>query len=129
MLIHRSGVRATVAALCLCLFCPGGCAKPDKLVHENFSQIRKGASTRADVQAILGDPDQRLGDDQWIYQRPDKHLHVFIDFDEKGHVSRTQWIDGMEEVWHDTKDSSKDRTENPPPAGSTSRKVTTSSGG
>jgi len=81
----------------------GGCAPPDRLAYDNYTQVRTTVSTEADVAAILGEPDQKMAD-TWIYQRPDKHLVVMIEFDDKGKVSRTQWIDAMGETWHDTED-------------------------
>ncbi len=82
-----------------------GCApKQDRLAYDNFTQIKAQVHSRDDVVAILGEPDHRLND-RLMYERPDKHLHVIIEFDEKGRVSRTQWIDGLGESWHDTDDS------------------------
>ena len=81
-----------------------GCAQNrDKLAYDNFTQIRTQVHSREDVEAILGEPDHRL-DDRFMYERPDKHLHVFVEFDEKGRVTRTQWIDGLGETWHDSDD-------------------------
>ena len=82
-----------------------GCAqKQDRLAYDNFTQIKTKVHSREDVEAILGEPDHRL-DDRFLYERPDKHLHVFVEFDDKGRVTRTQWIDGMGETWHDTDDA------------------------
>lgn len=87
-----------------------GCAeKRDKLAYDNFTQIRTQVHNRDDVEAILGEPDQRF-DDRFMYERPDKHLHVFVEFDDKGRVTRTQWIDAMEETWHDSDDAKPHRT-------------------
>ena len=81
-----------------------GCAQNrDRLAYDNFTQIRTQVHSREDVEAILGEPDRRF-DDRFMYERPDKHLHVFVEFDDKGRVTRTQWIDGMGETWHDTDD-------------------------
>ena len=74
----------------------------DKLTHENFGQIRQNVSTRPIVTGLIGEPDDRLAN-RWSYERPDKHLFVFIDFDEDGYVSRKQWIDAMSAEWEDTK--------------------------
>lgn len=74
----------------------------DKLTHENFGQIRQNVSTRPIVTGLIGEPDDRLVN-RWSYERPDKHLFVFIDFDEDGYVSRKQWIDAMSAEWEDTK--------------------------
>ena len=89
-----------------------GCAeKRDKLAYDNFTQIRTQVHNRDDVEAILGEPDQRF-DDRFMYERPDKHLHVFVEFDDKGRVSRTQWVDAMNEsnVWHDSEDAKPHKT-------------------
>ena len=80
-----------------------GCAEKDRLVHENYAQIRAHASTMDDVEAALGPPTNKL-DDRWIYERPDKHLVVIIEHDKSGRVTRTQWVDALGETWHDTDD-------------------------
>src|SRR3990172_2325483 len=83
----------------------GGCAQNrDKLAYDNFTQIRTQVHPREDVEAILGEPDHRL-DDRFMYERPDKHLHVFVEFDANGRVTRTQWIDGLGETWRNTDDA------------------------
>ena len=76
-----------------------GCG--DKLTHDNFSQIRQDVSTRPIVAGLIGEPDSEL-DNRWYYERPDKHLTVFVDFDESGYVSRKQWIDAMTATWEDS---------------------------
>jgi len=79
-----------------------GCGQNrDRLAYDNFTQIKTQVSSREEVVAILGEPDHRL-DDRYLYERPDKHLHVIVEFDDKGRVTRTQWIDGLGETWHDT---------------------------
>lgn len=84
-----------------------GCAQnQDRLAYDNFSQIRTQVHSREDVVAILGEPDQRFND-RFMYERPEKHLHVFVEFDDKGRVTRTQWIDGLGETWHDTEDAGR----------------------
>lgn len=83
---------------------PGCAPKQDRLAYDNFTQIRTQVHTRDDVEALLGEPDHRLGD-RFMYERPDKHLHVFVEFDEQGRVARTQWIDGLGEAWRDTDDA------------------------
>ena len=89
---------AAVATVAI-LLALAGCQ--DKLAHERFSQIQVHGSTRGEVTALIGEPDDDLGD-QWLYQRPDKHLTVLVDFDERGLVSRKQWIDADAELWEDT---------------------------
>lgn len=83
-----------------------GCAAPDRLAHANYERIQQNASTQSEVEGLLGNPTNKLGD-TWIYERPDKHLTVMIDFDKNGKVERKQWIDGLGETWHDTKDTEK----------------------
>ncbi len=78
-----------------------GCAKPDRLSRVNYTQIQQNASTQADVEALIGKPTSQLSD-MWIYQRPDDHLTVMIDFDNGGRVTRKQWIDGVQGAWDDT---------------------------
>ncbi len=80
-----------------------GCASKDKLVYENYSTIRANASTMDDVEAALGEPTSKLSE-LWIYERPDQHLIVKIEFDKSNRVTRTQWIDALGETWHDTSD-------------------------
>jgi len=88
-----------------------GCAASrDRLVYDNYTQIRSNVHMQADVEAILGEPDQKMAD-TWIYQRPDKHLVVMVEFDEQGKVSRTQWVDAMGETWHDTSDKGEAKKE------------------
>jgi len=81
-----------------------GCAAPDRLAQANYDRIQQHASSHAEVAELIGEPDNKLGD-MWLYERPDKHLTVMIDFDKSGRVERKQWIDGLGESWHDTKDA------------------------
>lgn len=77
----------------------GGCQ--DLLVYENFTQIRQNASSQQEVARLLGEPDSHCGN-QWLYERPSKHLFAFVDFDESGRVTRKQWIDGAGDFWVDS---------------------------
>lgn len=83
-----------------------GCATADhQIQYENFSRIQPHVTTRAEVVSLLGEPDHRMGDDWWMYRRPEEHLHAIVEFDENGHVSRKQWIDAEgNEVWEDSTD-------------------------
>ena len=78
-----------------------GCASPDRLVKANYTQIQQNSSTQADVETLIGKPESKLAD-MWIYQRPDDHLTVLIDFDAQGRVTRKQWVDGIDGAWDDT---------------------------
>ena len=97
----RSG--ALWAALAVSLFAVG--CQQDLLVHENFAQIRPHTTTQAEVERLIGQPDRTLRH-QWLYERPNKHLTALVDFDERGSVTRKQWIDGLGEVWEDSAEGS-----------------------
>jgi hypothetical protein len=86
----------------------GACqSPPDRLVYENFRQIRPQLSTEADVVSLLGEPSHRLGE-LWMYERPEKHLFAKIEFDADGRVVDKDWIDGAEGVWEDVDDPGVD---------------------
>jgi hypothetical protein len=84
------------------VFVPG-CKAPDKLLHGNFTQIKPQTTTENGVVALIGEPDTRFPG-YWLYQRPDQHLTVLVEFDEKGQVTRKQWIDAMGHQWDDSED-------------------------
>jgi hypothetical protein len=90
----------------LCLVACTGCATKDRLNKMSYSQIQPHASTQADVEALIGEPTSKFSD-MWIYQRPDDHLTVMIDFDPKGQVTRKQWVDGVQGAWDDTNNTRK----------------------
>ena len=94
-----------VVSLVACFL--GGCSQ-DRLSFENFRQIQTRASTTTDVVRLIGEPDDRLGD-QWMFDRPAKHLHVFLDFDEGGRVTRKQWLDAINNIWEDSNDTAASR--------------------
>jgi hypothetical protein len=77
-----------------------GCSS-DPLAYDNFRQIRVDASRQWEVEEIIGEPSQKLGD-QWLYERPSKHLTALIEFNDDGVVTRKQWIDAMSGVWDDS---------------------------
>ncbi len=76
----------------------GGC---DKLTRAHYEMIVQDVSSTDDVARTIGDPDIKL-DDQWHYERVDKHLNVIIHFNDDGVVVRKQWIDTMKGEWEDT---------------------------
>lgn len=95
-------MKMTMSVLCaLCIATLVGCSTPDRLVQANYSQIETNKSMQSDVESLIGKPDSKLAD-MWIYQRPDDHLTVMIDFDASGRVTRKQWIDGLQGAWDDT---------------------------
>lgn len=93
----RSAGRCIVTAL---LF-TGACRAPDRLTPDNYSRIAQLASTQSEVSALIGEPTNRLGE-RWLYERPQQHLFVFVDFDDQGRVVRKQWIDATTGQWEDT---------------------------
>lgn len=94
-----------VALVGIALSSPG-CSSPDCVTRANYTQIQQNVHSHADVEAILGEPDSKLAD-MWIYQRPDDHLTVMIDFDADGRVTRKQWVDGVQGAWDDTNESGR----------------------
>ncbi|MEE9295230.1 MAG: hypothetical protein V3W34_09770 [Phycisphaerae bacterium] len=101
----RTGASMIVAAMALTTLT--GC---DPLTRDRFQMIDVRTSTDVDVRYTLGQPTLRRND-QWHYQRPDRHLNVIIDFDTAGVVTRKQWIDAATGEWLDTEpsDDSKPR--------------------
>lgn len=84
----------------------GACrSAPDRLTYDNYARVTPYQSTQGEVSSSLGEPTSRLGQ-QWIYERPQQHLYVFIDFDDQGRVTRKQWVDAPSGKWDDTRESS-----------------------
>lgn len=94
-----------------------GCQDP--LRHRNFDHIQVNASTQGEVARIIGEPSQKV-ENQWLYERPAKHLTALVDFDESGVVTRKQWIDGTNAVWEDSEPDT--------PGQSSHRRISTGSG-
>jgi len=90
------------------VFVLGGCA--DKLTRAHYDMIVVNTSDKLDVDKTLGKPDTVL-DDQWHYERVDKHLNVFIQFNEEGVVTRKQWVDAVSTEWDDTEPAPQDRSQ------------------
>ena len=99
----RFGLWSALCILGMSALLTGCQGKKDKLVYENFTRVQERLSTQADVTLTLGEPDHVLGD-RWMYERPDKHLFAYIDFDQGGRVARKQWIDARAPVWEDSHD-------------------------
>lgn len=76
----------------------------NKLTRQNFEMIQLGSSTKLEVKNTLGENKLvRENSEQFEWEDEDQSLTVLIDFDERGHVSRKQWIDADSNVWDDTK--------------------------
>lgn len=82
----------------------------DQLTHEHYNMITVNVDREMDVAKMIGDPDDKLPG-QWHYDRPDKHLHVIIDFSDEGVVVRKQWIDAAGENWEDTREAPGDESD------------------
>ena len=55
----------TAASALACIAGLGCAASRDRLVYDNYTQIRSNVHIQADVEAILGEPDQKMAD-TWI---------------------------------------------------------------
>jgi hypothetical protein len=91
------------------LLCVPLCGCADKLTRERYEMIVVDTSTKTDVEYTLGEPSNQLPD-QWHYERPDKHLNVFIHFNDRDVVTRKQWVDSMSTEWDDTQSPPRDRS-------------------
>jgi outer membrane protein assembly factor BamE (lipoprotein component of BamABCDE complex) len=88
------------AAWCVAVFGVGvlaGCAE-NKMTRQNWEMVKEGTSTKDEVRLTLGDKYTALGN-QWEYEDEDKHLHATIHFDDKGVVTRKEWMDGKSGEW------------------------------
>jgi len=89
-MIHRISVLCISAALLLVL---GGCAK-NQMTRQNYDLIRVGSSTRLEVKSAMGEKHMKDRGGDWEYEDMDKKLSVWFYFDDKGIVSRKQWMSG-----------------------------------
>jgi hypothetical protein len=80
------------------LILSGGC---DRLTRSHFDMITTNVDAEMDVEKLLGPPNDKV-QNQWVYERPEKHLHVLLDFNDNGVVTRKQWVDGSAEEWSDS---------------------------
>jgi hypothetical protein len=75
-----------------------GCA-PDKLTRNNFDMIHEGTASKDEVALTLGKDYVNRGENEWEYERENKHLVVYIHFDQNGKVIRKEWIDAKKGEW------------------------------
>lgn len=80
----------------------GGCAE-NKLTRHNFALIHEGKSTKLEVEKTLGEEHLIRRGSQWEYDDMDRHLTVYVDFNDRGVVTRKQWVDARTGEWDDTK--------------------------
>lgn len=97
-------------SLGLALLAGTGC---ENLTRSRFEMVSVNVSTREDVRHTLGPPSYVM-DGRWQFERPERHINVLIDFDERGVVTRKQWIDANTGEWADSKpagdESSREKT-------------------
>lgn len=74
-----------------------------KLTRQNYNMIMVGKSTRLEVENTLGDKHRIDRGARLEYEDMDRHLTVYVDFDEQSIVRRKQWVDAASGEWHDTK--------------------------
>jgi|CXWL01.1.fsa_nt_gi hypothetical protein len=74
-----------------------GCAE-NKLTRHNYDTIIEGKSNKDEVELTLGKAAANRGD-QWEYENDDESLSVVFYFDDKGYVTRKEWIDADEGTW------------------------------
>lgn len=96
--MRRTFLSAGIA--CLLLTLTAACQDP--LKYENYSRIQENRSSRQEVSELLGEPCMKYGN-QWLYERPDRHLCALIDFTEEGTVCRKQWMEN--DFWDDSDES------------------------
>jgi hypothetical protein len=74
-----------------------GCAE-NKLTKHNFDMIKKGVSTKLEVENTLGKPTADRGE-CWEYENEDQHLTAYIHWSREGKVERKEWIDAKRDIW------------------------------
>lgn len=79
----------------------------DKLTRKNFDMITPNVDGKFDVEKMIGEPDDKL-DDQWLYERIDKHLNVFVHFNDDDIVIRKEWHDTLNNEHYDSNPPSDD---------------------
>lgn len=82
-----------------------GCSE-NKLTRENYDLIIENKSHKDEVRSALGDKHliDRAEMNAWEYEDMDRKLSVWFYFDDKGVVTRKQWISGEGGFEHDTKE-------------------------
>ena len=82
-------MNALVLAILTSALLPLGCtSQRDRLVNENYAQIRTGVHTKEDVATMFGKPDCSVDRKIWFYELTDGV--VFVTFDDKGRVTETE---------------------------------------
>jgi len=87
-----------ISLLGVVLFVAVGCSE-NLVTRRHYDMIIEGTSTRMEVEKTLGDTYVKRGGNEWEYDESDRHLSVFIYFNDKGVVDRKEWIDGKTGEW------------------------------
>jgi hypothetical protein len=74
-----------------------GCSE-NLVTRHHYDMIVKDKSTRLEVEKTLGDTYVDRGD-HWEYDEEDRHLSVVFYFNDKGLVTRKEWIDASTGEW------------------------------
>ncbi len=80
----------TLTGMLLLSMAAAGCA--EKLTYERFGMLSRGTSDKVDAEMTLGAPNTKLPD-QWIWERPNKGLTAWIEFDADGRITSKRWVD------------------------------------
>lgn len=75
-----------------------GCS--EKLTYERWQTLTL-QSPKAEVETVLGSPNQWRKDESWMYHNPDKQITVNVEFVGGDNVTYSQWVDpghGMHEI-------------------------------
>ncbi len=74
-----------------------GCAQ-NKMTRQNWEMIKEGTSAKDEVRNTLGAPEIEMAN-QWEFEDEAKHVHATVHFDERGVVTRKEWMDGKNGEW------------------------------
>ncbi len=87
-----------MSLLAVVTFVALGCSE-NLVTRHHYDMIMEGTSTKIEVEKTLGDTYLKRGGNEWEYDESDRHLTVYIHFDNKGVVERKEWIDGRTGEW------------------------------
>ena len=87
MLLRNAGMCALVVAGVALV---AGCS--EKLTYERWQTLTL-QSPKAEVEAVLGDPNQYKKDAAWMYHNPDQQITVNVEFVGGNRVTYSRWVD------------------------------------
>ena len=94
------------------LFVALGCSE-NLVTRRHYDMIMEGTSTKLEVEKTLGDTYIDRGD-EWQYEESDRHLAVFIYFNDRDVVERKEWIDAKTGEWDGAAPGIKEEPEGEP---------------